>query len=722
MAETLMVPDVPFSLMRGWRSVTIVVLALAALAGCIGAVDEVEPEPNAVDDTGIDVDAIETPENAEVRPIEEGVRVLFKDVELPLTHEFQVPEGASMVRVTAHHANESGAIVPILVEEESGAYRCLPSLAKAWNVGINETTTCAGMTAIDGSNATWGVAVVGTGSIEETVGTPVVSLASGVQPGVAEAVQLDFVEEPPDGVAGEVDLDQLSQRHHEIGETTDHEVTSHDGSNLHVEVTTPPDDGHDAYPTLLISSPYTTSDRQAGQRPYDDIVKDYVSRGYAVAVADVRGFGQSEGCMEVWGPNEQKDQAVLVDWITDQDFSDGNVGMYGVSYPGTTPAQAAVQAPEGLEAIISIAGVLDAYKDWHFGGVPNGESIGSPAGYHQIGAQAADEDPLDRAMDHANGVCDPTLVARANDPRAVYDEFYEVRNLTARADEVEAAVMIEHGYNDVNVKSAMQVEWFNQLDVPKLGLLGHWHHQWASRADEVTLRLAWMDQFVKGEDVGLANVSEASVTANGDRYRETSAWPSPEATEETFHPDFEDESLSRQPADGQAELLVEGAENLEPVTGAVGNDELWLSTTVDEPVRLAGPAQMTLDVTLEGADNAYVAAHLFKDDGDQLREVTFGWTNLAHRGTHDSYEPWQPGERATVPLPFLPTETTFEEGDEMRLLIRGVSEADWFRYRPGQPAQLVLHGGEDGTTLQLPTLGEDAYRSTPLTATPTQHS
>jgi predicted acyl esterase len=685
--------------------------ALAALAGCIGTSDD-PLQAGSVNDRPTP-ETIEAPEEAEVQAIEEGARLVFENVELPLETEIEVPNGTELVRVNAQRQG-SGPIYPVVTHAETDAYRCLPALRTAWNVGVQTNTTCAGLAAVDGTPTTWKVGVYGTPNYDYLASVAGTGVGGEAENAVAETVHVDLVSEAPGGVTEDVDLDRLSKSHHEIGDTSTHNVESHDGAELFVEVTTPADENHEAYPTLLISSPYTTDDRQAGERPYDDLVKDYVSRGYAVVVADVRGFGRSDGCLEVWGPNEQADQAELVDWITDQDFSDGSVGMYGVSYPGTTPVQAAVQAPEGLEAIVSTAGVINAYRDWHFGGVPNGESIGSPVFYQALGTETTTPDPVEQAMDRANAVCDATLVERANDPRAVYDGFFEARNFTERTDQVEAAVMVEHGYDDPNVKSSMQVDWFNALDVPKLGLFGHWDHQPGARADEVTLRMAWMDQFVKGQDVGLANVSKASISANGDRYREADAWPDPTTDTKRLHANFDEETFEDEPADSRGQLTLTGASALRSAAGGVTDTMIPLSTTLDEPLSLAGQSQLAVSASLEGAENAYLAASLYDVNEDGLAKlVTYGWVNLAHRDDHTSYEPLAPNERVDVQLPLLPTEYTFEPGDELRLELRGVTEGDWSKVRPGRAGELVLHGGEDGTALQMPTVSEDAWQTTP---------
>src|SRR5262249_42230529 len=146
-------------------------------------------------------------------------------------------------------------------------------------------------------------------------------------------------------------------------------VPSFDGTPLYVEVTRPEAEGK--YPVVIWSSPYEEPSHAAGEpSAWAYFVHDWAMRGYAIVRADWRGYGDSGGCVEVWGPNEQKDQAFLVDWAAKQPWSDGNVGFYGQSYVATTPVEAAVQAPAALKAIIAVAPVINSYYDWHFGGVP----------------------------------------------------------------------------------------------------------------------------------------------------------------------------------------------------------------------------------------------------------------------------------------------------------------------------------------------------------------
>ena len=189
-------------------------------------------------------------------------------------------------------------------------------------------------------------------------------------------------------------------------------LESFDGTLLHSEITRPVT--KKKVPTVIVSSPYF-----AGEGPYSpDLVKDWGPRGYAILNVDVRGFNESKGCVEVWGPNEQKDQKAIVEWAAKQPWSNGKVALVGKSYVGTTPLEGAVMAPKALKAIIAIAPVATAYEDWHYGGVPNGEQVLSPLAGYQIleGTTPDGTDPVNMAENSANGLCDPTLCGPGERP------------------------------------------------------------------------------------------------------------------------------------------------------------------------------------------------------------------------------------------------------------------------------------------------------------------
>jgi putative CocE/NonD family hydrolase len=689
------------------RSLAAVLLLVGtALAGCVtpapGSGVETASSPDAA--TDLSPDDVPAPTGATVEEVEAGVAIRFEDVELPLEREIPVPEGTAVVDLEADLAEEDRTVFPELRHAETNAERCVTPYADGWTGTTTDASSCAGVALVDDLPTTWVASVSAGGSSDDPV--------------VAETVTVTLHEGPLGGVAGQVDATNVSKRHHDVGETTTHAVESHDGKDLHVTVHEP-DGGHDAYPTLLISTPYNTLSRAFGGTPYGALVEDWVQRGYAVVVADVRGFGQSDGCVEVWGPNEQGDQAALVDWITDQDWSDGHVGMMGASYPGTTPVEAAVEAPEGLDAIVPVASVVNAYQDWHYGGVPTGENLGSPAAYHAIGTATTPRptDPVDTARDVGNGLCNAEMTAEANDPRAIYDGFYQERNFKERVGDVEAAVLQQHGFVDGTVKPSMLPGWFNELDVPKLGLFGHWAHNYAVRADTVFLQLAWMDQHVKGQDVGLDDTQTVSVETNG-QHRTGDSWPPEDAETTRLHADLSEGTLASEPTESSTGMILDptglSQSFVSESSESRPESRVTLETTLDEAVPVAGAADVRLNVTLNGTSNAYVRGELWDVSDDRL--VAYGAVNLAHRGSHSSYDPFAPGERATLDLPLLPTQYNLEAGDDVELVLEA-SEATGLT-RGSNPGELVLHGGEEGTALELPTVPASDYGEVPPSVDP----
>ena len=84
---------------------------------------------------------------------------------------------------------------------------------------------------------------------------------------------------------------------------------------------------------------------------------------YAYVGVNLRGTGCSEGTFDFFQPQEAKDGAAVVEWITEQSWSDGHVGMIGKSYPGITQLFVAAEDPDGLDAIAPGHFFADAYRD-----------------------------------------------------------------------------------------------------------------------------------------------------------------------------------------------------------------------------------------------------------------------------------------------------------------------------------------------------------------------
>ena len=88
------------------------------------------------------------------------------------------------------------------------------------------------------------------------------------------------------------------------------------------------------------------------------MIEQIIPHGFAFAQVSVMGTGRSNHCMDLMGTAEQLGVDAAVTWLGTQDWSNGNVGMIGKSYDGSTPWQAAMFGNEHLTTIVPISGLI----------------------------------------------------------------------------------------------------------------------------------------------------------------------------------------------------------------------------------------------------------------------------------------------------------------------------------------------------------------------------
>jgi pimeloyl-ACP methyl ester carboxylesterase len=86
--------------------------------------------------------------------------------------------------------------------------------------------------------------------------------------------------------------------------------------------------------------------------------------GIAYLRVDLRGSGDSDGILtDEYTPREQEDCAAVIAWAADQPWSNGNVGMCGISWGGFNALQLAARQPPALKAIITLCASDDRHSD-----------------------------------------------------------------------------------------------------------------------------------------------------------------------------------------------------------------------------------------------------------------------------------------------------------------------------------------------------------------------
>ncbi|WP_227979511.1 CocE/NonD family hydrolase [Nocardia spumae] len=91
--------------------------------------------------------------------------------------------------------------------------------------------------------------------------------------------------------------------------------------------------------------------------------RQLIKSGYTQVVVDVRGTGFSQGEWDMLRQREQQDTVEVIDWASRQAWSDGKVGMNGISYSGINQVQVAEKAPPALKAIFPVVPGSDLVDD-----------------------------------------------------------------------------------------------------------------------------------------------------------------------------------------------------------------------------------------------------------------------------------------------------------------------------------------------------------------------
>ena len=133
-----------------------------------------------------------------------------------------------------------------------------------------------------------------------------------------------------------------------------------DGTRLAARVWMP--DGPGPFPAVLEFLPYR---KRNGTAPRDESTYPVLAEADIAGVrVDIRGSGESEGVIDgEYTPRELSDGCEVIGWIARQPWSNGRVGMMGISWGGFNALQIAALKPPALKAVISIASAVDRSND-----------------------------------------------------------------------------------------------------------------------------------------------------------------------------------------------------------------------------------------------------------------------------------------------------------------------------------------------------------------------
>ncbi|HIG37499.1 MAG TPA: CocE/NonD family hydrolase, partial [Oceanospirillaceae bacterium] len=149
---------------------------------------------------------------------------------------------------------------------------------------------------------------------------------------------------------------------HQIEEWSHFFIPLADGSRLAARAWLPTDAMSSPVPAILEYIPYRKRDgtaiRDEQMHPY------WAGFGYAAVRVDMRGCGESTGLMlDEYLQQELDDAVEVIEWLAEQPWCSGSVGMMGKSWGGFNSLQVAAMAPPALKSIVTVCSTDDRYAD-----------------------------------------------------------------------------------------------------------------------------------------------------------------------------------------------------------------------------------------------------------------------------------------------------------------------------------------------------------------------
>lgn len=466
-----------------------------------------------------------------------------------------------------------------------------------------------------------------------------------------------------------------------------------------------------------------------------------VPHGVAYAQVAVRGTAGSGGCMEFFSMAEQRAVNRSVAYYGDLDWTNGNVGMWGISYEGTTPWIAAAFSNEHLETIVPVSGLTSIWEHAYRNGTPVAFTPAFHARYWADGWRMEGRGPQDWVDNTAcpesiKGPLVNTYSAATGEKHGspVTSDYWDVRDFRDRIlENYTGSVYLVQGLQDWRVPPHMAFPFVNELNETGnrlKALLGQWWHDLpdrAARGEHVrwdhaeTLRRWFEDELT---NASVATGPTVDVEDNRGNWRTEERWPPRDVSWTEFH--LGASGLSRDGTD-PASVVLETPGNANDAVdqakpASVGDHrrptEYQARTDrLQEPLRFAGSARLPITVVPSSPEGARLYAELVDVGGyGKEKVVAHAVMDLRyHQGGAERHR-LTPGEPITAKMEFFPADVVIPAGHQLELrIVNGVgytptrdkySPIDNFVPHPA-PAPVTLELGEGDSLLELPTIERD---------------
>ena len=494
-----------------------------------------------------------------------------------------------------------------------------------------------------------------------------------------------------------------------------------DGIVLRADIFRPVDDGK--YPAILSCGPYAKGLAfQDGYKSnwarmiaaYPEVAQGttnkhqnwelvdpekWVPDGYACVRVDSRGAGRSPGYLDCWSPRESLDFYHCIEWAAALPWSNGRIGLNGISYYAMNQWHVASLQPPHLAAICIWEGAADFYRDVsHHGGILC-EFLGSwyprqvKSVQHGVGERGARSRVTTELVAGPDTFSDEVLAKNRADlgddvrSRPLDGPFYRERSPV---------------YDKITVPLLSAGNWGGQGLHPRGNFEGylaaastqkwlevhgdtHFSPFYSNRG--MALQKRFFGHFLKDEKTGWDRQPpvELQVRHPGEKFvtRAETEWPLARTTWTKFYLDPDDRSLRPEPAAGPT-IDYE----------ATGDGVTFLAPPSSEEREITGPVAARLCVSSSTSDaDVFVALRVFAPDGKEVLfigsndprvPVGLGWLRASQRKldparsrpwrpyhSHDAVWPLKPEEPVELDIEIWPTSIVVPAGHRVGLTVRG---------------------------------------------------
>ncbi|MEL6523419.1 MAG: CocE/NonD family hydrolase [Pseudomonadota bacterium] len=445
----------------------------------------------------------------------------------------------------------------------------------------------------------------------------------------------------------------------------------------------------------------------------------WVPAGYTLVNMNLPGYSNSGGPGTIVSAHQARCYREAIEWVGDQEWCDGNVGLNGVSYLAITQCFAASapanDIPKALKCISPWEGFTNTYHDLACGGGVADTTFLNFWWHTEV------KGPLNTSLE------DFLELEEAIPPDALslhpfYDEFW--KNKTAKLEDISVPMLVCGSFSDHELHTMGSFRAFERASSDRKWLYTHRGGKWTTfYAPEVqALTKDFMDHFLKGQENQFSNLPPVRLEVRSSRnevheVRWEQHWPLPQTTYTPLY--LSDGALASNCPANPTEVQHAAKDGLSSFdfvfqknTELSGYMKLKLHVEVrPERPGAAQPEDMILCVYVDKLDRKSAPVRFNGSVGQENDVLTRGYIRVSRRTLDETASsPWLPvydgtsehpigaAEIVPVEIAMRPSSTFFFKGEGLRLIVspHDIYKAPIFgkdtRLNAGQH---VLHYGGD---------------------------